>query len=67
LIEVRPGIGTVVAQRLPAARPERARILARDAEELAVEALKLGANLEELQEIVAAHWSRLQPAAKEKA
>ena len=67
LIEVRPGIGTVVAQRLPAARAERARILARDAEELAVEAMKLGATLEELQEIVAAHWSRLQPAGKEKA
>ncbi len=65
LIEVRPGIGTVVAQLLPAGRAERGRILARDAEQLAVEAIKLGATLEELQEIVAAHWSRLQPAGRD--
>jgi GntR family transcriptional regulator len=65
LIEVRPGIGTVVAQRLPAGRAERARVLARDAEQLAVEAMKLGASLEELQEIVAFHWNRVQPACGE--
>lgn len=65
LIEVRPGIGTVVAQRLPAGRAERQRVLARDVEQLAVEAMKLGASLEELQETLAAHWSRLQPASRE--
>lgn len=65
LIEVRPGIGTVVAQRLPAGRAERQRVLARDVEQLAVEAMKLGASLEELQETLAAHWIKLQPASRE--
>jgi GntR family transcriptional regulator len=52
LLEVRPGIGTVVAQRAAAGRMERARLLARDVEALTVEAIKLGVGLEELQDLV---------------
>jgi GntR family transcriptional regulator len=60
LLEVRPGIGTVVAQRPPAGRAERGRLLARDVEQLTVEAIKLGVGLPELQEQVAEQWRRLQ-------
>ncbi|MGA3095590.1 MAG: GntR family transcriptional regulator [Bryobacteraceae bacterium] len=60
LLEVRPGIGTVVAQRPPAGRAERGRLLARDVEQLTVEAIKLGVSLPELQEQVAEQWRKLQ-------
>lgn len=60
LLEVRPGIGTVVAQPPPSARAERARLLRNDIESLAVEAMKLGVSLEELQAIVADEWRALQ-------
>jgi len=62
LLEVRPGIGTVVAQRAPAGRAERARLLAKDVEALTVEAIRLGVALEELQDLVAAEWRELQQA-----
>jgi len=61
LLEVRPGIGTVVAQPRPSARMERSRLLARDVEELIVEAIRLGVGLEEMQELLAAQWRKLQP------
>ena len=61
LLDVRPGIGTVVAQPLPSARVERNRLLARDVEQLTVEAIKLGVSLDELQELLAVQWRKLQP------
>ena len=60
LLEVRPGIGTVVTERPAASRAERARLLGRDAEQLAVEAIRLGLTLEDLQSAFADHWRRLQ-------
>ena len=60
LIEVRPGIGTVVAPRQPWARVERGRLLKQDVERLTVEAIKLGVSLQELQEIFAEQWRKLQ-------
>jgi GntR family transcriptional regulator len=60
LLEVRPGIGTVVAQRPPSGRAERGRLLSRDVEQLTVEAIKLGVGLEELQEQIADQWRKLQ-------
>jgi GntR family transcriptional regulator len=60
LLEVRPGIGTVVAQPPPTARAERVRVLAKDVEQLAVEAIKLGVSLEELQALIADEWRELQ-------
>ena len=60
LIEVRPGIGTVVAPRQPWARVERGRLLKQDVERLTVEAIKLGVSLPELQEIFAEQWRKLQ-------
>jgi GntR family transcriptional regulator len=60
LLEVRPGIGTVVAQPPPSTRVERSQLLGRDVEQLTVEAMKLGLTLEDLQAAIAEHWRALQ-------
>jgi GntR family transcriptional regulator len=55
LLEVLPGIGTVVAQ--PAApRSGRERLLAREVEQLTVQAMQIGLSLEELQSVVDECW-----------
>ncbi len=59
LLEVRPGIGTVVSQRAAAKRLERSRLLAADVEQLTVEAMKLGVSLDELQELISEQWRAL--------
>ena len=59
LLEVRPGIGTVVTRRPVSSRADRRRLLGREVEQLTVEAKKLGLRLEEVQESVAEHWSQL--------
>jgi DNA-binding transcriptional regulator YhcF (GntR family) len=59
LLEVRPGIGTVVVQP-PAARAGRARLMSRDVERLTVQAMQLGLSLDELQASLAECWSGLQ-------
>ena len=58
LLDVLPGIGTVVAEPAPA-RNGRARLLARDVEQLAVQAMQVGVSLDELQAAVGACWRRL--------
>lgn len=58
LLEVRPGIGTVVAP-LPAPRAGRVRSLAREVEQLAVQARQMGVSLEELQVAMADCWRGL--------
>ena len=60
LLEVRPGIGTVVAQPPSTPRSERTRLLRADVEQLAVEAIRLGVSLEELQQSIAVEWRRLR-------
>jgi GntR family transcriptional regulator len=60
LLEVRPGIGTVVAHPPPPARVQRGRLLRNDVESLVVEAMRLGVNLEELGEMIADHWHALR-------
>lgn len=58
LLEVRPGIGTVVVQ--PAGfRTGRARLLTRDMEQLAIQAMQLGVPLAELQSALSECWRRL--------
>ena len=59
LLEVRPGIGTVVVQP-PTVRAGRARLMARDVERLTVQAMQLGISLDELQASLAECWSGLQ-------
>jgi GntR family transcriptional regulator len=66
LLEVRPGIGTIVAQPPSTPRSERTRLLRADIEQLTVEAIKLGVSLEELQRSIAEQWGRLQSQEEQK-
>ncbi|HEY4300309.1 MAG TPA: GntR family transcriptional regulator [Candidatus Didemnitutus sp.] len=54
-----PAVGSVVAERILGDAGRRASLLARDLEQLAVEAKKLGLTLAELQEALADQWRRL--------
>ena len=58
LLEVRPGIGTVVTQP-PAPRAGRGSLLARDVEQLAVQSMQIGMSLDELQAAIAECWRNL--------
>lgn len=60
LLEVMPGIGTVVASPSESSVKERARLLEHDLEQIAVEAMKLGIELEEVEKALGRHWRRLQ-------
>ena len=62
-LEVRPGIGTVVAERAPARAADRKRLLKEDVERLIVEARKLGVSLQELVQAVSAGWAGFDAAA----
>lgn len=64
LLEVHPGIGTVVAQGRRTSRADRLRILQPDIERLTVEAIRLGLPLDGLLELVTATWRELSPAEK---
>jgi GntR family transcriptional regulator len=64
LLEVRPGIGTVVAVPGSSAA-DRGNLLRRDLEQLVVDARKLGLTLDEVTGAVASHWSQLDPARRE--
>jgi GntR family transcriptional regulator len=59
LIEVRPGIGTVVIESPRASAAERRELLSTDVEKLVVEAKRLGLGQSELLDAVAARWTEL--------
>lgn len=59
LLEVRPGIGTVVADLPPPSARDRKALLSRSIEELVVEAARLGLNHEELRDAVSQRWHDL--------
>jgi len=59
LLEVRPGIGTVVAQ-LPAARAgDKKRLLQQEVQQLVVEAKRVGLDLNEVMDAVETQWKEL--------
>jgi GntR family transcriptional regulator len=59
-LEVRPGIGTAVAQ-LPKARSgDRQRLLKEEVDQLVVEARRVGASLEEVLDAIEANWKSTQ-------
>jgi GntR family transcriptional regulator len=58
-LEVKPGIGTVVAQRPPARAGDRQRLLQHEVEQLVVEALRVGVQLEDVVEAIETRWARL--------
>ena len=60
-LDVRPGIGTVVAERVPLTRHDRGHLLDRELDQLTVEAKRIGLTLNELQAAIAEHWRNLDP------
>lgn len=62
LIEVRPGLGTVVSERAVSTAAERSSLLKHELEHLVVEAKRLGLTLDEVTEAMARHWSKLDGA-----
>ncbi len=54
-----PAVGSVVAEREPGGRKERAELLGAEVEWLVVEAKRLGLELEDVTAALAAHWKRL--------
>jgi GntR family transcriptional regulator len=60
LIEVRPGLGTVVAALPSSTAAARGNLLKKELEQLVVEAKKLGLELDEVADALAKHWRRLE-------
>ena len=59
MLEVHPGLGTVVAGRQSSSAAERGNLLKVELEQLVVEAKKLGLDLEQVTDAVTQHWFRL--------
>ena len=60
-LESRPGVGTAVAE-LPAARAgDKRRLLRREAEQLVVEARRIGLQLDQVLDAVRGQWEKLEP------
>jgi GntR family transcriptional regulator len=59
LLQVRPGIGTVVAQGRPGGMAARRALLEDEAERLVVEAKKTGVGLQDVIAAVRRHWNRV--------
>ena len=58
-LEVRPGVGTVVAQAPAARSGDKKRLLDREVEQLVVQAKRIGIDLPEVFNAIESHWSRL--------
>jgi len=61
LLEVKPGIGTVVAEPPPQSATARGNLLKRDLERVVVDAKFAGLKLEDLTAVLAYHWNRFSP------
>ncbi len=59
LLEVRPGIGTLVAEAPAATREQRRQLLQDEVEALVVEARKYGLDLSDVQDALARQWKKL--------
>jgi GntR family transcriptional regulator len=59
-LEVRPGIGTVVAEAPEARAGDRKRLLRQEVEQLVVEAMRVGVELAEVLEAVEAQWEKIE-------
>jgi GntR family transcriptional regulator len=62
LLEVKPGIGTIVAPSVSENSVGRNNLLKHDLERIVVEARHLGIDLEDLTAALSYHWTRLSPA-----
>lgn len=59
LIEVRVGVGTVVAEMPSSTAAERSQLMKQDLEKIVVEARQLGLGLDDVLAAIAGHWERL--------
>lgn len=59
LLEVHPGVGTVVASAPPADPAQRRALLGEEIEQLVVEARRLHLDLDDLKTALDEHWARL--------
>ena len=62
LLEVKPGIGTIVAAAASKTSDGRSNLLKNDLERVVVEAKRAGLKLEDLTAALSYHWTRLSPA-----
>jgi GntR family transcriptional regulator len=62
LLEVRPGIGTIVAASVSENSAKRNDLLKHELERVVVEARHLGIGLDDLTAALSYHWARLSPA-----
>ena len=62
LLEVHPGLGTIVAPPPSSSAAERGNLLKGELEQLVVEAKKLGLGLDEVTAALTEHWMRLDGA-----
>jgi GntR family transcriptional regulator len=60
LLEVRPGVGTVVVVPTSTAA-DRSSLLKHDLEQLVVDAKQLGLGLDDVTRALASHWNHLDP------
>jgi GntR family transcriptional regulator len=58
-LEAQPGIGTVVAARPAARAGDRQRLLRHEVEQLVVEALRVGVQLEDVVDAIETRWAKL--------
>ena len=63
-LDVQPGIGTVVAARPAARAGDRHRLLQHEVEQLVVEALRVGVQLEDVVDAIETRWAKLGGAAR---
>jgi GntR family transcriptional regulator len=66
VLQVHPGIGTVVAKQTCPTASDRSNLLHVELEQLVVEGKRLGLNLDDMISAVARHWKRLDGAANER-
>lgn len=59
LLEVRPGVGTIVTTAPKASRERRQELLGTEVERLVVEARRLGLPIEDVLEAIHQHWKKL--------
>jgi DNA-binding transcriptional regulator YhcF (GntR family) len=67
LLEIRPSLGAVVANRPAATKTEKTKLLQDYFEKLVVEGKRLGVGLEDMQEAIEKHWNRLRSKSGSKA
>jgi GntR family transcriptional regulator len=59
LLEMRPGMGTVVSRLPDSTRGERTQLLGHEIETIVVEAKRMGIGLDDMLDAVSTHWQRL--------